>query len=254
MSFALSVIRLEEALARPGCVVCRMAHESAAHSIDSFLWESSNDPIIGKKIQAAYGFCPTHTEMVVANELSTSGTVLGVNQIYTRVAKYTLLNLQLTMKSTRCITGLRGWFKKLGLPVVIKSSETPLTPKENCPICEQVKILSRNTLSTLLEQLESGNKVFQQIYSQSSGVCLPHLRESIIHFGDSFPKGTDVLVADCSDRLETHRTDMLEYIRKQNWEYQEEEVTSQESSAWRKVLTFFTGYPEEKFTHHIKEF
>jgi len=254
MAFALSVIRLEEALNKPGCAVCRLAHETAIHSMDSFLWENSNDPVVGQKIQAAYGFCPPHTQMLAAIDLATSGSVLGVNQVYARVAKKTIQNLQGSLKTARRGKGLSLMLEKLGLPAARRGGDPPLTPQANCPVCDQVEISTRNTISTMCEELESGNQAFRQIYAQSSGVCLLHLRASVFHYGNAFPKAAEYLFADCSQRLETQRANMMEYIRKQNYEYQDEEVTSEESSAWRKVLTFFTGYPGDKFSHHIEKF
>ncbi len=47
---------------------------------------------------------------------------------------------------------------------------------------------------------------------------------------------------------------MLEYIRKHNWAYRDEQLTPDEHSAWLRTLTFFTGLPPEKFTHQLDEF
>ncbi len=87
MAFALTIVKLEDVLKKTGCPVCRVEHEAAAHSIDAFLWENANDPVVRRPINDAYGFCPEHTLVLVATELSNSGPVLGVNLIYEVLAK-----------------------------------------------------------------------------------------------------------------------------------------------------------------------
>jgi hypothetical protein len=54
--------------------------------------------------------------------------------------------------------------------------------------------------------------------------------------------------------MDSQRGEMLEYIRKQNWAYKEEELTQGERTAWLRTLGFFTGLPPEKFTHIIDKF
>lgn len=45
MAFALTAVRIEEAMKQKGCPVCRLGIEAAVHSVDSFLWENVNDPV-----------------------------------------------------------------------------------------------------------------------------------------------------------------------------------------------------------------
>ncbi len=73
-------------------------------------------------------------------------------------------------------------------------------------------------------------------------------------FGKRFPRAVDYLISETVRRLEEQRAHMLEFIRKQNYEYQHEPLTDDEKNAWRAVLTFFSGYPGERFTHHIQKF
>ncbi len=46
---------------------------------------------------------------------------------------------------------------------------------------------------------------------------------------------------------------MKEYIRKANWAYRDEKLTEEEDTAWRKTLTFFTGYPRDSFIYKVDE-
>ncbi len=87
MAFALVLNKLDEALKKTGCSICRVEHEKAKHVIDTFLWENVTDPVVRKPINQAFGFCPKHTKMLAAVEMSTSGPVLGIHFIYELLAK-----------------------------------------------------------------------------------------------------------------------------------------------------------------------
>jgi hypothetical protein len=135
MAFALSIITLEEAMKKSGCPVCRLEHQVAIHAVDSFLWENTNDSAARKPINDAYGFCPEHTQLLVATELSNSGPALGVNMIYELLAKNVyndLKNFKRAEASRRFFNSLFRWFN----PSVKQSPEqNVLPPKGICPIC-----------------------------------------------------------------------------------------------------------------------
>jgi len=44
MSFALTLVRLEGALRKPGCALCQLEHESVLSTANHLLWEHTNDP------------------------------------------------------------------------------------------------------------------------------------------------------------------------------------------------------------------
>jgi hypothetical protein len=92
------------------------------------------------------------------------------------------------------------------------------------------------------------------VYTRSDGLCIRHLRIGLGNFMDKFPTVGDFLIRDTMKRLEAQQIHMLEYIRKNNWAYRNEAITSDELSAWLRTLTFFTGYPAERFDHRIDKF
>jgi hypothetical protein len=71
---------------------------------------------------------------------------------------------------------------------------------------------------------------------------------------EKFPAAARLLIQDTLARLTTQEAQMQEYLRKHDWEYRAEGLTPEEQSAWLHTLTFFTGLPEARFTHKIKEF
>lgn len=241
MPFALTLIRLEEALRKPGCAVCRLEHEAALNAVDHLLWEQTNDPQTRQNVRQAGGFCPEHTRLLTAMELSRSGPVLGVNLIYESLIESTLEDLRQRRAARKA--PWTGWFRHAQPPAAMQ-----------CPICQQVHQAGMNILSSLMQALEERDERLREAYLQSDGICLRHLRGWLDAPGERFPHATDFVLEDTMERLKTQRGHMLEYIRKQNWEYREEALTPEERRAWIKVLTLFTGLPAERFDHHLPEF
>jgi hypothetical protein len=253
MAFALSIVKLQEALEKPGCPVCRLEHEAAIHSIDNFLWENTNDPALRKPINDAYGFCPQHTQMFVAKEMMSSGPVLGVNIIYALLAKNVAHDLQ-AVHIQGPKSGWNALMNKLRGVQAGEHKHTLLVPAGRCPICVLVEESGADVLTTLFEVLAAHEERFVEAYKKSSGLCLQHLRDGLEQNGPQNSTVVKFLIDDTVARLTKQRGEMLEYLRKHNWEYRDEKMTPEEQTAWLHTLTFFTGLPESKFDHKLEEF
>jgi len=254
MAFALSIVTLEDALKKPGCAICRLEHEAAVRLIDTLLWENTNDPAARKPINDAYGLCPEHTRMLVAIEMSNSGPVLGVNIIYSLLAKIVSKDLKKIKPQPKPRVGIFETLRKWREHVFQQRSRSVLRPLGRCPVCEMIEQSGKNILSILFEVIETGDQKLIDAYQESDGICLQHLRVGLESYMHRHPEAADFLIKDTIQRLDTHQAQMLEYIRKHNWAYREEKLTPQERIAWLRALTFFTGYPAEKFNHRVDEF
>jgi len=227
----------------PGCPVCRLSRASAERAIDAFLWENVNDIPTRQPIIDAYGFCAEHTRLLVAIEMSNSGPVLGVNIIYEHLGR--LVNGELKRAS---------WTQKITRWMRRATSRSLLTPKKRCPACLTVEETAHNQLAVLFEELEAEHEAMSSAYRSSDGLCLEYVRLGLEQFAGQYPRGAAWLVEETTLRLERQSTRMREYIRKNNWEYRAEKITPDEAAAWRKMLTFFTGRPGERFTFTKDEF
>ena len=248
MAFALSIERLEQACRKDGCPICRLEHAAAVQSITAFLWEHANDNTAREPVNRSYGLCPPHTRLLVASELSSSGNLPGVHMIYEVLARNASQELAAAARSAR-----KPSFLSRLLPSANRFSHNLLAPSGICPICDIAQKSAVNNLSVLYEEiLENGE--LRSIYTQSTGICMQHIRQGNALYGFNHPQAAAFINQHAADTLQKNRTDMQEYLRKQNWEYREEGLTADEKTAWLKVLAFFTGLPAKKFNHHIKEF
>ncbi|MBI9048572.1 MAG: hypothetical protein JEZ00_04080 [Anaerolineaceae bacterium] len=254
MAFALSIVKLAEAMEKPGCMICRMEHEAAIHALTSLLWESTTDYQSRQMINNALGFCPQHLRTFVAIELSKSGPTLGTNLIYESLSKNIATDLHNIQRKEQVNRKLRGLLAKLNIH--LRYSETPnvLKSKEPCPACETVNITGENTFSTLCEVITKNDEKMVATYEKSDGICLNHLRIGLTKYMVEFPEASEFLIQDTVQRLSDNRENMLEFVRKHNWKYKHEELIEEEKVAWIKTMTFFSGYPGERFDHHIDKF
>lgn len=254
MAFVLTTFRIEEALKQPGCPICRLGVDAASRTVDAFLWENVNDPVVRKPINDAYGFCPEHTRLLVAVEMASSGPVLGVNIIYEQLGRLVGQELRQLSFRNRAISTVQTWWAQMTGRKVSLVRNRYLSAKNQCPVCLQQSQANINALTALFEELEEGNQLLWEQYQVSDGICLAHLRLGLDQLSARFPKSAGRITEDTSRRLLQQSADMQEYIRKNNWAYRDEPITSEESLAWRKTLTFFTGKPGQKFTFKVEEF
>ncbi len=251
MAFALTITRLIEAMQQAGCPVCRLERQASAQSIEAFLWEGVNSPKDRQALIASYGFCQPHARQFVAAELSNSGIVLGVNIVYEQLAR--LASKELQKESFEKPLRLPGWLEKLNPGGLFQAKRNVLSPKSKCPICLNSDKAGLNALSDLFETLEKADADVQKAYLESDGLCLGHLRTGLEEYAHARPHAAKELANEASKRLEAQAANMSEYIRKQNWEYRNEKMTREEAEAWRKTLTFFTGYAGSSFTHLFED-
>ena len=243
MSFALSIIRLKNALVEPGCPICRVSDLSAERYIKQLLWESVNDGETRSRIIDSLGYCPEHTRLLALTEKNKFGDLLGTNIIYEHLSQVVGQRLRVAHQPPRII----AWFRRLAGKNSIPIAD--LTPRGHCRVCQLAEESAMHVLSTLMEELENGSEMMIERYSSSDGLCLPHLRISINQLSREYPSAGEFLRQDALIRLNKWQERMSEYIRKKAWEYRHEPFLPEEKSAWQETLAFFTGYPPDSFSN-----
>jgi len=256
MAFAMAINNLIEAMKKPGCPACRIFRQASERALESFLWENVNEPDVRQGILDSYGFCAVHTRVMVAREVLTSSTPLGTNIIYEHLGRVVARELEgrkpgLLGAASNLSAGVHQLLRRLGFRKLPGSGS--LQPRGICPACQVGENAAQNSLHVLCEEAQKDGDV-REIYLKSDGLCFNHLRLAIENHSERFPQAVSLLIDDATNRLERQSKDMKEFIRKNNWAYRDEKLTEEEDTAWRKTLTFFTGYPGSAFTHKTDDF
>ena len=71
-------VALDDALAQPGCPICRLVERATERYFDGLLWEQVNDPGVRQGLRESLGFCPRHTWELARAEQTRTHNVLGL--------------------------------------------------------------------------------------------------------------------------------------------------------------------------------
>jgi hypothetical protein len=141
---SLVTARLEEALARPGCPVCRLVTRAEFHYFATLFYEHVTNPFIYRRLLASRGCCTEHTWLIAAAPT--------VDQSPTGVAilfEYLLLDL---LRHATSEAALARW----------------LTPQAPCQACEIAASVEEVYLGEYARLAAEGAVV--------STLCWPHAR------------------------------------------------------------------------------
>ena len=226
---------LLEALAQPGCPVCRLVHASVEHFLDSLFYEMVNDAGMRRQLRRSLGFCKEHVHLLLDTQLRDA---LGLSIIYQDILGQVLDGLLEVGSAADSLNSLDVWLGRLskGLSDQVESSVQALSPQESCPACRQQEQSARLTTQVLLERLQE--QVFRQALDASSGLCLPHMRLALenIHSGEQFNR----LVGASRLKLQVLHDELAEFIRKSDHRFSQEGFGA-EGDAYRRAMELFTG-------------
>ncbi len=233
---ALENHALYDALALPGCPVCRLEQDYTARLLNHLLYENVNDSTWRDRIRQAFGLCYEHSWMLARQ----GGAALGVSIITQDI----LTELQRALRAGHTDPGAAGIWDQLRRTVSQgpRGEPTPglaarLVPNGPCPICVHVAELTDAVLSTLCANLP-GEEGWLAAYSASDGLCLPHFRRALERVPDIRTRDTLVGAQDAIwHRLEGR---LREFIRKSDRRLQKE-ITREEADAWRRAIATLVG-------------
>jgi hypothetical protein len=192
-------LRLDDALALPGCPVCRIVDQRIAQTIENIQDELVLDPGYRKRVDGAWGFCSVHAQMWLdqAQPLSTAiiyEAVLGrvTDALERATSKRPIREHQIRAR-------MRG------------GSDGPaLAATDVCPLCVTRDEQERLIAEQLLEELQSEG--FRERYLSSGGLCVAHMNLAL-----GANPGAETLAALRDRMLQTHeelRGQLREIIRK----------------------------------------
>ena len=210
---------VEDALAKPGCPLCRLTTASVLQYFAALGYEQVNDVALRDELRANGGFCPRHAWLFWEQ----SGNRLGVAIIYRDV----LAN------ATRGLRGGRAAVSGLGRRVssLFRSDAGPSDEPEQraCTACRYERDAERRYRSTLLEHL--GAPDVRERFAASSGLCLPHLSRALTGSDGE----TGWLQQDAERRLGALVDELDEYIRKHDYRFRHEGFGTEEDAPRRAI-------------------
>jgi len=236
MGRTTSFYALREALAQPGCAVCRLTNIVTERYLDNLLWENVNDPGLRRAIRRARGFCREH-----ARKLARPGASLGIAIISRDVLQDVLKSMEDARlrrpSGSLSLRRVRERSKATGATAGMPSLVVRLSPQTECPACIQAAKMEEVYLVTLLDHF-LGDDGLMEAYGRGDGLCLPHFRQLLARVRDEALFEALVSV----QRVIWERlTDQLsEIIRKSDYRFLDE-PWGEEGDAWLRAIAVLAG-------------
>ena len=196
-----------EACQLEGCPLCRMQQAADLRYLERLFYERVNDYSLRQQLRASLGFCKEHARQA-QDEIQ--GKALGLAIIYDDLLRVALE--QLDQKSVLA------------------------SPGKPCPACQNREEINAHVLSELSAHIL--NERTQTAIAASQGLCFHHFRQALQHMRDSGKR--KVLIQLQREIMLALRSDLAEYVRKNDYRFIEE-ASGAEKDAWLRAVRLVSG-------------
>jgi len=210
-----TAFEVREALAQPGCPVCRLAVRSVGRWLASVAYDQVNDVDLRNELRAARGFCNAHAHRWLAEVHSVLGTAI----LYADL-------LEASLRELAADNGQRG-----GLWRAILGAQGP--DLGSCPACRAQAEAEERFLGALL----ATSAADQHVLDGSDGVCLKHARAALRRGGP----GSERVLHHTRTAIERLLGELGEVIRKEDYRFRDEPRTAAERSAPGRAIALAAG-------------
>jgi hypothetical protein len=230
----VSVFELHDALAQPGCALCRLSAASADKHVEGLLWEGVNDPERREELRRAQGFCHEHAWSLVR-----TGASLGSAIIMRDLLENALRAMDDTARETRRPWPLHRVYQILSRRPrrMAAGLVTRLEPEVACPACSWARKIECIYVDSLADNLLDEDGLLAA-FQASDGLCLPHLRQTLLRA--SSWRVHRALVAAQRAAWERLTADLSEFIRKSDYRFHHEKM-GEEGNAWIRGIAAMAG-------------
>ncbi|MFN3422310.1 MAG: DUF6062 family protein [Armatimonadota bacterium] len=206
-----------------GCPVCAIIALRVERYLRFFLHEHVLDPHLRVRLLASHGFCNLHGWWLV-QIAAKMGEELGVATVYEHLTDE-----------------LRHQVQHASAAPSPKAAAELLRPQEICPLCEHAETWEQDALAALLQALTNPQTrgSAQQLYAETGGLCLPHLRRALLMTEESAV--TTFLLQDADTRLQRLHDDLEEFCRKHDYRFHDEPMSESERHSWVRAIEAFVG-------------
>lgn len=223
-----SYFRVVEALSGAGCALCRLGGVAANRFLDSLLYEYVNDTGMRQRIVEAHGFCPNHSQALVARH-----DALGTSILYKAILNHLQAELEAPPEARA------GWGSRLRDQFRGPSEAAErLAAHQPCPACVQRDDAVRRALTLIAEH--EGDAELAAAIAAGDGLCLPHLRLALAEL-----PGRALAQVLQRQRAVWQALDaeLAEALRKHDFRFRDEAFGAEEDS-WRRAVEAVAGMPE----------
>ena len=239
----LTEVFLKDALRQAGCPVCRICRAAESRYLRFLLHENVNDVSTRIEISRSLGFCRHHSWQLLNMEVEHWIVPLGSSIIYEDLVNQVMHRIEAALSAMTDKSHQRNW--QLLLDCIRRWTQTPdkrdrhfLEPIKTCRVCESSYETAQHTVHVMIRMLCSYE--IQQMYVESDGICLPHLRLAL-PLKDIINPGIHFLINNAFERLSALQDDLEAFKRKQHWHHRDEMISESERTAARRAVTFFVG-------------
>lgn len=223
-----SYFRILEALSEPGCALCRLGGLAADRFLEALLYEYVNDTGMRKTLVAAHGFCPNHSNALVAKH-----DALGTSILYKAILNHLRAELDEVMPAGR--QKLMGKLRdQLGGTT---GAGARLAAHGPCPACTQRDEAVLRALATIAEHEDDAE--LSAAVAQSGGFCLPHLRTALAQLSG---RAVTQVLARQREVWQALDAELAEALRKHDFRFRHESFGEEEDS-WRRAVEAVAGVP-----------
>jgi hypothetical protein len=226
-------VELRDAMGRWGCPLCRLSHKAEHAYIDSLNYERVLDLNTRDALKASRGLCRHHSRMWQQLQ----GSALGIAIVY----RITILDL-LRDTDPDTYPGGTSLFRRRN---TAEETAERLAATGPCVACEIARGVTDRFGSLLLRDLEDPE--VQSLLEASGGLCIPHLRDVLRLPGAG--RRHDLLIQVHRVAWQQLMGELEEFIRKNDYRFRDETMTSEEGTSWTRVLDVAVGLEYRREEH-----
>jgi len=198
---------LLEAFKGKGCAVCGLLARDVRAYVFNLLYENVNDVKMRSRLRQSLGFCRVHAALLIHG-----GNPLGIAIIYQDI-----------LQSLREILSDRD---------LVPSGDT-----KPCPACAHRRAFEQIYVGTAASHIHGDE--FDHALHTSEGLCLDHLTQLNNCFQDDATR--DQLLSLHATKLERSRSNLAEFLRKQDIQFRNETSFPEEQESCERAIDFLVG-------------
>lgn len=222
-------IELREAMTDWGCPLCRLSAKAEKAYIKSLNYERVLDIKTRDAIKASRGLCERHSR----DWEELQGSALGIAIVY----RVTVLDLLRDTEPAKLPQ--QSIFNRQSNS---DSLSELLEAHGSCVACDIGEGTAKRFTGLLIQDLKNqdlGDQSLQELLVGCGGLCLPHLRTALLH--RMCPTTYDALIAVQRKAWQNIMGELEEFIRKNDYRFQDEVLTGGEGTSWSRVLDVIVG-------------